>query len=254
MDKVKRSESGMIVEPVTLPPDALVADALALMARYHISGVPIIDDGRPARRHPHEPRPALRDGHDAARLGADDLARPRHRAGRHDARGGARRSCTGTRSRSCRSSTPTGRLHGPDHGQGHPEADRVPARDEGRAGPAARRRRRRRRPRRARARRGARRRRTSDVLVVDTAHGHSQRRASRWCARLKEPLRRRAHRRQHRDRGGAEALIEAGRGRGQGRGRPGLDLHDARRRRRRRAAGHGDPRLRRGRRAATACR
>jgi IMP dehydrogenase len=44
VDKVKRSESGMIVEPVTLPPDALVADALELMGRYHISGVPITDD------------------------------------------------------------------------------------------------------------------------------------------------------------------------------------------------------------------
>jgi IMP dehydrogenase len=43
VDKVKRSESGMIVEPVTLPPDALVSDALALMERYHISGVPITD-------------------------------------------------------------------------------------------------------------------------------------------------------------------------------------------------------------------
>src|ERR671931_2362529 len=46
VDKVKRSEAGMIVEPVTLPPDALVSDALALMATYHISGVPITDDGR----------------------------------------------------------------------------------------------------------------------------------------------------------------------------------------------------------------
>src|SRR6476619_5530190 len=43
VDKVKRSESGMIVEPVTLRPDALVSDALALMRRYHISGVPITD-------------------------------------------------------------------------------------------------------------------------------------------------------------------------------------------------------------------
>jgi IMP dehydrogenase len=43
VDKVKRSEAGMIVEPVTLPPGALVSDALALMERYHISGVPITD-------------------------------------------------------------------------------------------------------------------------------------------------------------------------------------------------------------------
>jgi IMP dehydrogenase len=41
VDKVKRSEAGMIVEPVTLPPDAPVAEALALMAHYRISGVPI---------------------------------------------------------------------------------------------------------------------------------------------------------------------------------------------------------------------
>src|SRR5919106_2020957 len=44
VDKVKRSESGMIVEPVTLPADALVSDALELMRTYHISGVPITDD------------------------------------------------------------------------------------------------------------------------------------------------------------------------------------------------------------------
>ena len=43
VDKVKRSESGMIVEPVTLPPDAPVRAALELMARYKVSGVPITD-------------------------------------------------------------------------------------------------------------------------------------------------------------------------------------------------------------------
>src|SRR6478752_5062635 len=43
VDKVKRSEAGMIVEPVTLSPDAPVAEALALMSRYRISGVPITD-------------------------------------------------------------------------------------------------------------------------------------------------------------------------------------------------------------------
>src|SRR5215217_7863823 len=44
VDKVKRSEAGMIVDPVTLRPDDTVAEALALMARYHISGVPIVDE------------------------------------------------------------------------------------------------------------------------------------------------------------------------------------------------------------------
>jgi IMP dehydrogenase len=47
VDKVKRSESGMIVEPVTLTPDRLVRDAVAVMDHYHISGVPITEeDGR----------------------------------------------------------------------------------------------------------------------------------------------------------------------------------------------------------------
>ncbi|MCB0046091.1 MAG: IMP dehydrogenase [Caldilineaceae bacterium] len=44
VDKVKRSESGMIVDPVTLPPDASLSDAEDVMSRYHISGVPITDE------------------------------------------------------------------------------------------------------------------------------------------------------------------------------------------------------------------
>src|SRR6266581_2285966 len=41
VDKVKRSESGMIVDPVTVAPTARVADALDLMAKFRISGVPV---------------------------------------------------------------------------------------------------------------------------------------------------------------------------------------------------------------------
>ncbi|MHB8576813.1 MAG: IMP dehydrogenase [Dehalococcoidia bacterium] len=44
IDKVKRSQSGMIVEPVALQAHQLLRDALAVMDRYHISGVPITDD------------------------------------------------------------------------------------------------------------------------------------------------------------------------------------------------------------------
>lgn len=44
VDKVKRSESGMIVDPVTIINTALVSEALAIMERFHISGVPVIDD------------------------------------------------------------------------------------------------------------------------------------------------------------------------------------------------------------------
>src|SRR5690242_15303825 len=51
IDKVKRSESGMIVEPLTLPPSALVADALQLMSRYHVSGVPITGEDEIGRAH-----------------------------------------------------------------------------------------------------------------------------------------------------------------------------------------------------------
>jgi len=45
IDKVKRSESGMITDPVTLPPDLPVGRALEVMERYRVSGVPITEDG-----------------------------------------------------------------------------------------------------------------------------------------------------------------------------------------------------------------
>ncbi len=41
VDKVKRSESGMIVDPITMSPDDKVSDALKVMERYRISGVPV---------------------------------------------------------------------------------------------------------------------------------------------------------------------------------------------------------------------
>src|SRR3546814_16059457 len=43
VDRVKRSQSGMITDPITLPPDVPVRAALDLMARYKISGIPITD-------------------------------------------------------------------------------------------------------------------------------------------------------------------------------------------------------------------
>lgn len=44
VDKVKRSESGMIVNPITLTPDCTIGDAEELMTKYHISGIPVIDE------------------------------------------------------------------------------------------------------------------------------------------------------------------------------------------------------------------
>ncbi len=46
VDKVKRSEHGVIVDPFFLSPDHLVSEALGLMARYRISGVPITVEGK----------------------------------------------------------------------------------------------------------------------------------------------------------------------------------------------------------------
>jgi IMP dehydrogenase len=44
VDKLKRSESGMIVDPVTCRPEQTISEALEVMARYKISGVPVVDD------------------------------------------------------------------------------------------------------------------------------------------------------------------------------------------------------------------
>jgi IMP dehydrogenase len=46
VDRVKRSESGMVTDPVTLGPAATLGEARGLMARFHISGIPITDGGR----------------------------------------------------------------------------------------------------------------------------------------------------------------------------------------------------------------
>jgi IMP dehydrogenase len=46
VDRVKRSESGMIVDPITIAPDLPISAAQALMARYRISGVPVTKDGK----------------------------------------------------------------------------------------------------------------------------------------------------------------------------------------------------------------
>src|SRR5690348_11899258 len=46
VDRVKRSESGMIVDPVTIEPERKIQEALDLMSRYRISGVPVTQKGR----------------------------------------------------------------------------------------------------------------------------------------------------------------------------------------------------------------
>ena len=173
VDKVKRSESGMIVEPLTLPPTALVADALELMEHYHVSGVPITDDGgrlvgiltnRDLRFEKDVSQPV-------SALMTSERPRDRARSGRRSAR--PRACCTGTGSRSCRSSTTSGVLRGlitVKDIQKRIEFPRSTKDPHGRlrvgaavgVGPDA--------IERAQALVAA----GADVLVVDTAHGHSR--------------------------------------------------------------------------------
>ena len=70
VDRVKRSESGMILDPITLGPGATLEDAHQLMARFSISGVPIVEDGGQSRGDRHQSRPTVRD-----RPRSADLAR-----------------------------------------------------------------------------------------------------------------------------------------------------------------------------------
>ena len=46
VEKVKKSESGMIVDPVTVSPELLIAEALEIMQRFHISGLPVTREGK----------------------------------------------------------------------------------------------------------------------------------------------------------------------------------------------------------------
>ena len=171
VDKVKRSQSGMIVDPVTLPAEALVSDALAVMARYHISGVPITDAtgqlvGLLTNRD-------LRFIEEIDQPIANVMRRPPgHGAAWHDPRGRQGHPLAPPH-REAADRRRRGPAQGPHHRQGHQEADGLPPRHAGREG---------------RLRVGA----AvgvgpdaleraewlvdvgADVLVVDTAHGHSR--------------------------------------------------------------------------------
>ena len=176
VDRVKRSESGMIVNPITLSPTNRIYEALELMKKYRISGVPITEDGsKEGRLVGILTNRDLRFETNVNRADRrrDDARAADHRAGRHDARRGARdpapaqgREAAGRRSR-----LPA---EGADHRQGHPEGgqvSRTPRRTRS-AGCAAARRSASRGTRSSAPTRWSRA--SVDVLVVDTAHGHSQ--------------------------------------------------------------------------------
>ncbi|MDH5203139.1 MAG: IMP dehydrogenase, partial [Nitrospirota bacterium] len=46
VDKVKKSESGMILDPITISQDAPISEAMSLMEKYRISGVPVTEKGK----------------------------------------------------------------------------------------------------------------------------------------------------------------------------------------------------------------
>src|SRR5690242_1905267 len=46
VDKVKKSESGMIIDPITISPDQKLHEALSLMSKYRISGIPVTKNGK----------------------------------------------------------------------------------------------------------------------------------------------------------------------------------------------------------------
>ena len=127
IDKVKRSESGMIVEPVTLPPDAPVRAALELMARYKVSGVPITDDdgvlvgiltNRDLRFENDVDQPV------SALMTSRNLVTAPVGTTLAEAEEILHRN----KIEKLPVVDADGRLLRPDHGQGHPEEDRVPRR------------------------------------------------------------------------------------------------------------------------------
>ena len=75
--QVKKFESGMVVNPLTIGPDAMLSDAMALMKDHGFSGIPVVTGGSQGRagqagRHPHQPRRAVRDRSAPEDLRIDD--------------------------------------------------------------------------------------------------------------------------------------------------------------------------------------
>ena len=154
VDLVKRSESGMVTDPITVHPDATLGEADALCAKFRISGVPVTDgDGKllgivtnrdmafetDRSRQVREvmtPMPLVTGKVGISGADAMELLR-RHKIEKLPLVDDA------------------GRPQGPDHGQGLRQGREVPERRQGRRGPAAGRRGRRRQPRGAGARPGA---------------------------------------------------------------------------------------------------
>ena len=238
VDLVKRSESGMITNPITCSPDDTLRQVDALCGRYRISGVPVVDRRRCPGRHRHQPRHAVR--HRRQRQG------PR--------RDDARRRWSPRRSGSARTTALTllqrhkveklplvddaGRLRGLITVKDFTKSEQYPDAtkdDQGRlrvaaavgVGDEA--------YKRARGLIEA----GVDVIIVDTSHGH-QRQVLDMIARMKKDT---DHRHRRRQRGHVRGCQGDGRGRcgrGEGRCRTRRHLHHPDRGRGGRAADHRD--------------
>ncbi len=90
VDKVKRSESGIIVDPVFLSPHHRVKDALAIMERYRISGVPITDENQKLVGILTNRDLVFEENYDRPIARSDDQGQPDHGPGGHHAGGGQR--------------------------------------------------------------------------------------------------------------------------------------------------------------------
>ena len=250
VDRVKRSESGMIVNPITLSPTHRISEALELMRKYRISGVPITEDGskegrlvgiltnRDLRFETNIERPV------------SDVMTSRTSSPCRSARRSTKRArfCTSKKVEKLLVVDHDFRLKGLITVKDIQKAIKYPnackdslgrlrcgaavgiARDT---------------LERAAALVAA----HVDVLVVDTAHGHSQGVLDIVQTPAPRLQGRRDHRRQRRDRRGDRGADRTRRGRGQGRHRRRLDLHHAHRRRHRRADDYGRARVRAGGRA-----
>ena len=135
VEKVKKSESGMIVDPVTVSPELLIAEALEIMQRFHISGLPVTREGKLVgiltnRDLRFEKRL------DRTRGRRDDARAPRHRpAGDHSRRSEGDPAPLSHReaARRRRPRQPARPHHREGHREGHP----LPQRGQGRSRPPA---------------------------------------------------------------------------------------------------------------------
>ena len=136
VDRVKRSESGMIVDPVTIAPELSVRQALDIMNKYKVSGLPVTRGPRLVGILTNRDLRFERNLDQPVSYG-DDQGQSRHRSGGHHAR----------RSRTHAAAPPHRKTSGggqglqperPDHRKRHPEENRVSQRHEGRARPPAR--------------------------------------------------------------------------------------------------------------------